>query len=41
MFFQIFLSPEKERRPIITYKLGINELPHKLLNDLRPRILKT
>ena len=38
MFCQIFLSPQVKRWAIITYKHGIYELPHKLLNNLRPRI---
>ena len=39
MFHQIFLSPQAKQCMIITYKQGINELPHKLLKDLRLRIL--
>ena len=39
MFYQIFLSPQVKRCPIITYKHGIYELPHELTNDLRLRIL--
>ena len=39
MFYQIFFSPQVKRCAIITYKLGIYELPHELLNDLRLRIL--
>ena len=34
-----FLSPQVKRWAIITYKHGIYELPHKLSNDLRLRIL--
>ena len=37
--YQIFLSSQVKRCVIITYKHGINELPHKLPNDLRLRIL--
>ena len=39
MFYQIFLSPQVKRCAIITYKHGIYELPHELLNDLRLGIL--
>ena len=39
MFHQIFLSPQVKRCAIITYKRGIYELRHELLNDLRLRIL--
>ena len=39
MFYQIFLSPKVKRWAIITYKHGIHELPYKLPNDLRLRIL--
>ena len=35
MFFQIFLSPQVKQWAIITYKLGIYELPRELPNDLR------
>ena len=28
MFLQIFLSPQVERRAIVTYEHGIYELPH-------------
>ena len=35
MFYQIFLSPQVERRAIITYEPGISELRHELPNDLR------
>ena len=35
MFYQIFLSPQVQRWAIITYKHGIYELPHKLLNASR------
>ena len=34
-----FLSPQAKRCTIITYKHGIHELPHELLNNLRLRIL--
>ena len=37
MFYQIFLLPQVKRRTTITYKYGINELLHELLNDLRLR----
>ena len=40
MFYQIFLSPQVKLWAIIAQKHGINELPHKLLNDLRLRILR-
>ena len=33
MFYQTFLSPQLKRCAIITYKHGIYELPHQLLND--------
>ena len=39
MFYQIILSQQVKRWAIITYKHGIYELPHELLNDLRVRIL--
>ena len=39
MFYQIFLSPQVKRWTIITYKHGIYELGHELLNDLRQKIL--
>ena len=35
MFYQIFLSPQVKRWAIITYRHGIYEVPHELLNDLR------
>ena len=35
MFYQISLSPQVKRWAIITYKPGIYELPHELLNYLR------
>ena len=37
MFYQILLSPQVKRWAIITYKHGIYELSHELLNDLRLR----
>ena len=40
MFYQIFLLPQVKRWAIISYKHGINELPHELPNDLRLRILE-
>ena len=39
MFYQVFISPQMKRCAIITYKHGIYELPDKLPNDLRLRIL--
>ena len=39
MFYQIFLSPQMKRWAVITYKYGINKLPHELLNDLKLKIL--
>ena len=33
MFLEIFLSPQVKRCSIITYKHGMYELPHELLND--------
>ena len=39
MFYQIFHSPQVKECAIITYKHGINELPHKLPNDLKLKIL--
>ena len=39
MFSQIFLSAKAKPWAIITYKHGIQELPHNLPNDLRLRIL--
>ena len=36
---QIFFSPQVRQSMIISNKYGIYELPHKLLNDLRLRIL--
>ena len=40
MFYQIFLSPLVKRCAVITYKHGIYELPHELLNGFRLRILE-
>ena len=39
MLYQIFLPPEVEGHATITYKHGIYQLPHELLNDLRLWIL--
>ena len=39
MFYQIFLSPQVNRWAIITCKHSIYELPHKLPNGFRFRIL--
>ena len=39
MIYEIFLLPQVKGCVIITYKHGIYELPHELLNDLRLRIL--
>ena len=39
IIYTIFLSPQKKRCVIITYKHLIYELPHELPNDLRNRIL--
>ena len=39
MFYQIFLLLQVKRCAIITYKHGIFEFPHELLNDLRLKIL--
>ena len=35
----IFLRPQVKQWAIITYKHGIYELPHKLSNDLKLRML--
>ena len=40
MFYQIFFSHQVKGRAITTYNHGIEQLPHKLLNDLRLRILR-
>ena len=34
MFYQIFVSPQVKKWPIVTYKHGIYELPHELPHDL-------
>ena len=34
MFYQILISPQVNQCEIITYKLAIYDLPHKLPNDL-------
>ena len=39
MFYQIFLSPQVKWSRIISNKQSVYELPHKLLNDSRLRIL--
>ena len=39
MLWQIFFLPQVKRSMIITYKHGIYELPHEMLNELRLRIL--
>ena len=39
MFYQIFLSPQVKRSAIISNEQSVYELPDKLLNDLRLRIL--
>ena len=39
MFYQVFLSPQVKRCPIITNKYGIYELPNDLPNDIRLRML--
>ena len=39
MFYQIFLSPQVKQWTIITDKHGTYELPHKLPNSLRFKIL--
>ena len=41
MFDQIFLSPEVKLFAIFTYKDGISQLSHELLNHLRLRILRS
>ena len=35
IFYQVFLSPQVKRCEIITYKHGINRLPHQLPNNIR------
>ena len=39
MFYQILLSPQVKWSAIISNKQGVYELPHKLPNDSRLRIL--
>ena len=39
MFYQIFLSAQVKRGPIITYKHGIYKLHHELPNEVRRRTL--
>ena len=39
IFYQLFFSQQVKQCVIITYFYGIYELPHKLRNDLRLRIL--
>ena len=39
ILYQIFFSPQVKRSMIISSKQGIYELPHKLPNDLRLRIV--
>ena len=39
MFYQIFFSPQVKRWTIITYKNGLYELPHEMLNDFSFKIL--
>ena len=41
MFHQIFFSPQEKWCAIITFKQGIYELTHELLNGLRLRILRS
>ena len=40
LFYQIFRSPQVKRCTVFTYKRGIYELTHKLLNDLRLKDLR-
>ena len=40
MFHQILLSPQVKRGVIISKKHGVDELPHKLLNELKFDILE-
>ena len=35
MFYQTLIPPQVNRWEIITYKHGIFDLPHELLNDLK------
>ena len=39
MFYQSFLSPQVQRIVIINNKHGIYELPQKLANDARVKVL--
>ena len=39
MFNQIFFSPQVKGWGIITYKLGIYELPYEFTNDVRLTVL--
>ena len=39
MIYQIFLLPQVKRSVIISNKQSVYELPHKLSNDLRLRVL--
>ena len=39
ILYQIFFSRRVKRNVIISKKYRINEVPHELPNDLRPRIL--
>ena len=39
ILYQISLSPQVKRSPIISNKLGRQEFPHELPNDLKLRIL--
>ena len=40
MLYQIFPLPQVKRWAIITYNHGTHKFPHKLLNDLRLRVLE-
>ena len=40
MFHQVFLLPQVKRNAIFSNKHGVYELPSKLLNDLKVRILE-
>ena len=39
-FYEILFSPQVKRSVIISNKHGIYELPHKLPNDVKLRILE-
>ena len=39
VFVQIFLSPQVKRSVIISNKIGLDKLPHKMKNDLRLSII--